>query len=105
MYSSTLKYIYVIVFSFSVVNDTKMIPNLISPLVDDRHVDIIYANGHFPPSWGSISGPHPFVHIALDCPLKKNESGSKEARMVTKMMTKKPRKEKERTDLLCSTLT
>lgn len=55
------------------LTDVKMIHNLISPFVDDRQVDIIYKNGHFLPSRGSISGPHPLIHIALYCPLKKEE--------------------------------
>ena len=47
--------------------------DLVSPLVDDRHVDIIYKNGHFLPGRGSISCPHPLIHIALNCPLKKKQ--------------------------------
>lgn len=61
-----------IFFVFQLI-DVKMIPNLVSPFVDDRHVDIIYKNGHFLPSRGSISGPHPLIHIALYCPLRKKE--------------------------------
>lgn len=60
----------VYVFSLSHVNNVKFFPNLVSPLVDDRHVDIIYENGHFLPSRGPISGPHPLIHIALNCSLK-----------------------------------
>lgn len=48
-----------------------MIPNLISPLIDDRQVDVVYKNGHFLPSWGSVSCPHSFIHITLYCPLKR----------------------------------
>ncbi len=57
-------------FKFLKCTDIKKIPNLISPLVDDRHVDIIYKNGHFLSSLRSVSGSHPFIHIALYGPLK-----------------------------------
>ena len=43
-----------------------MLSNLVSPLIDDRHVDVIYEDGHSLPSWGSIGGPHPLVDIALN---------------------------------------
>lgn len=56
--------------------DVKMIPDLVSPFVDDRHVDIINKNRHFLPSRGSISGPHPLIHIAFHSPLKEKQ-GSK----------------------------
>lgn len=55
-----------------------MIPNLISPFIDDRHVDIIYKNGHFLPSRGTICGPHPLVHIAFYCPLKEKQEKHRE---------------------------
>lgn len=55
-----------------------MISNLISPFIDDRHVDIIYKNGHFLPSRGAICGPHPLVHIAFYCPLKEKQEKHRE---------------------------
>lgn len=51
-----------------------MILDLVSPLIDDRHVYVIYKNGHFLPSRGSVSGPHPLIHIALHCPLEEKEN-------------------------------
>lgn len=69
-----------------------MILNLVSPFIDDRHVDIINKNGHFLPSRGSISGPHSLIHIALYCPLKGKQGEQRKKNYPTHMVTKKDSK-------------
>lgn len=49
-------------------------PNLITPFIDNRHVDIINKNGHFPPSRRTICSPHPLIYIAFHSPLRENRS-------------------------------
>lgn len=66
--------------------DVKMIPNLVSPFIDDRHVDIIYKNGHFLPRRWSIGGPHPLIHIALYCPLREKQ-GAQRKKISTQIST------------------
>lgn len=46
------------------------ISNLISPFVDDRHVDIINENGHFLASRRTVRAPHPLIQIAFDSALQ-----------------------------------
>lgn len=43
-----------------------LIANLVSPFIDDRHVNIIYKDWHFLSSRRTIGRPHPLVHKALN---------------------------------------
>lgn len=47
-----------------------LIGHLISPLIDDWHVDIIYEAGHPATSRRAIGTAHPLLYIALYCPLE-----------------------------------
>lgn len=49
------------------------ISDLISPFVDDRHVDIINENGHFLASRRAVRAPHPLIQIAFDSPLQERQ--------------------------------
>lgn len=53
-------------------------PNLISPFIDNGHVDIINKNGHFPPSRRTICSPHSLIYIAFHSPLRENRSDTEE---------------------------
>ena len=45
------------------------VTDLVSPLIDDRHVDVVHKNGQFLSSWRPVRGSHTLVHIALYGPL------------------------------------
>ena len=47
-----------------------LVGNLIAPLIDDRHVDVINKDGHLLASRWSIYAANALVHIALNGPLK-----------------------------------
>ncbi len=46
-----------------------LVGDLVSPVVDDRHVDVVYEDAHSLARWRPVRGAHPFVHVALYCPL------------------------------------
>lgn len=57
-------------WNYGLINEChKQKTNLISPFVDDRHVDVIDEAGHLATSWRAIRGTHTFIYIALNCTL------------------------------------
>ena len=46
---------------------------LVTPLVDDGHVDVINEHCHLPASWRPIRAAHTFVNIALNGSLQVEE--------------------------------
>ena len=51
-----------------------LIRNLVAPLVDYRHVDVINEHGHFLPSWRTIHAAHTLVYVTLDGPLHSHKN-------------------------------
>lgn len=86
-------------------------PYLVTPLIDDRHVDIIYENGHFLPCRRSICGAHPLIHIALNCPLQektraiKKKHGDKKRQQKVRKRERQDRSIKFHSDIIhCDSL-
>lgn len=46
---------------------------LVSPLVNDWHVDVINKDRHLLSGWRSVSRTHTFINVALDCTLKREQ--------------------------------
>ena len=46
-------------------NDSQGKPNLVSPLVDDGHVDVVDEDGHLLAGGRAVGGAHALVHVAL----------------------------------------
>jgi len=44
--------------------------DLVSPLVDNRHVNVVNEHRHLLASRRSVRRTHPFVHVALNCTLQ-----------------------------------
>lgn len=40
--------------------------HLITPLIDNWHVDVVNKDSHLPPAWRSIGGAHAFVYVTLN---------------------------------------
>ena len=49
------------------------IGHLISPLIDDRHIDVINENCHLLASWGAICGSNSLVYVTFHRPLHYSE--------------------------------
>ena len=47
-----------------------LVCDLISPFVNDRHVNVVYEHTHFLTGWWSIGGTHAFVYVTLNCALQ-----------------------------------
>lgn len=47
--------------------------DLISPFVDDWHVNVVHKDGHLLPCRRAVGGAHPLVHIALHSPLERRK--------------------------------
>ena len=45
--------------------------DLVSPLIDDGHIDVIYKHRHLPTSWWPICIANTLVHIALNSTLQR----------------------------------
>lgn len=58
------------------IRSVKQVTHLVSPFIDDWHIDVINEYGHLLTRRWSISCSHPLVDITLNCTLwmKKNAS-------------------------------
>ena len=64
----------------------ELVGDLIAPLVDDRHVDVVDEHGHLLASRRSIHAADPLVHVALDGSLWKRGARHPEAFTCTHML-------------------
>lgn len=52
-------------------------PHLITPLIDNWHVDVVNEDGHLFPSGRSVGGAQAFVYVAFDGLLKHARQGGR----------------------------
>lgn len=61
-------------------------PHLVAPLVDYRHVDVVYEDSHPAAGRRPIGGAHTFVDVALNGPLEHaGQRGRREVQRLTEV--------------------